>query len=292
MEKRKQLLIAIVVFVGALVGNNWWINSQINEGKEKKFVKVVRAKKSLDPGDLLGAGAIEAVEVPEKFMPKASIRWADRDGFLQQPLATKVINGDYVLETAFGRAESVGRTLSQQLGDDARAITLTVDEMNSFSRSIVTGDKIDILFSFNVPPVKQKITTLLLQNIPVVSTGAYNAASQELGEKGARGGRYNTITLKLSPQDAVRLTYARQAGQINILLRSNVDEKPLDMAPVAGVEGVLSPQDKQLVESLVRQAQQGVQVSGERNEAQLREQARATLEQQKRQLQQLGIDKK
>lgn len=292
MDKRKQLLTAIVVFVFALLGAKWYIDSQVDQGREKKFIKVAMAKTNLDAGALLSASSIVPVDVPERFVPKARIAWADREQYYQQPLATKVIGGDYLLETAFGKSTSVGRTLSQQLGDDFRAITLTVDEMNSFSRSIVTGDRVDILFSFSVPPLKQKITTVLLQNVPVISTGAYSAASQELGEKGNRGGRYNTITLKISPQDAVRLTYARQAGTINILLRSISDEKALDMAPVSGVQDILSASDKALLDNLMRQAQSTIAALGERNEAQLREQARTTLEQQRKQLQQLGVDQK
>ena len=188
MNKRNELLPAIVVFVIALLGNKLYIDSQVEQGRETKFVKVVKAKKSIDENTPLSLGMIESVDVPERFAPKAKIDWKDRDQYLQQPLATKVIGGDYVLQTSFGQSGVVGRTLSQQIGDDFRAFTLAVDENNSFSRSIVTGDRIDILFSFSVPPLKQKVTTILMQNVPVVSTGAYSAASQELGEKGTRSG--------------------------------------------------------------------------------------------------------
>ncbi len=293
MEKRKQLLLAIGLFVIALLGNKFYISNQVDQIRDRNFIKVVKAKKSLDAGNLLSAGAIEVVSVPEKFAPKARIKWEDREQYLQQALATKVIAGDYLLETSFGRSETVGRTLSQQLdGEEFRAITLTVDETNSFSRSIVTGDRLDILFSFSAPPLRQKITTILMQNVPVISTGAYSAAAQELGEKGGRGGKYNTVTLKVTAQDAVRLTYARQAGTINILLRSIRDNKTVEMQPISGVQDVLSASDKTLIENLIRQASSNVTALGERNEALLREQAKATLDQQRKQLQQLGIEKK
>lgn len=286
MEKRKQLLIAIFVFILALLGNRWYINTQVSQVKDRAYVTVIKAKKNLDAGTTLSAGAIEQVRVPEQFVPKARIKWEDRDQYLQQPLATKVFGGDYVLETAFGRSETVGRTLSQQLeGEDFRAITLTVDELNSFSRSIVAGDRIDILFTFSAPPIRQKITTILLQNIPVVSTGAYSASAQELGEKGGRGGRYNTITLKLPSQDAVRLTYARQMGTISLLLRSIRDNKALEMPPLSGVQDVLSAADKTLIENLMKESERslaGGNLSPE-EASRIREQARSAIEQQRRQ---------
>ena len=293
MEKRKQLLIAIVIFVIALLGNKWYIDTQVDQAKDRKFITVVKAKKNMDVGSVLSAASVESVKVPEMFVPKSRIRWEDRDQFLGQPLATKVIAGDYVLETAFGKSATVGRTLSQQLeGDEFRALTLTVDELNSFSRSIVTGDRIDILFTFSAPPLRQKITTVLLQNVPVISTGAYNAASQELGDKGGRGGRYNTITLKVASLDAVRLSYARQVGSISLLLRSIRDSKPLEIQPLAGVEDVLSAADKDLVQRLMKEQGINVTFGAGQSEAQLREQAKAQLETQRRQLQQLGVEKK
>ncbi|MFN8390293.1 MAG: Flp pilus assembly protein CpaB [Bdellovibrionota bacterium] len=292
MDKRKQLFLAIAVFIIALLGNKWYIGSQIDQVRDKKFVKVVKAKKSMEAGQLLNAGAIEPVSVPEAYAPRARIRWEEHDQFLQQPLATNVIAGDYVLETAFGKSASVGRTLSQQLeGEDFRAVTLTVDETNSFSRSIVSGDRIDILFTFTAPPLRQKLTTSLLQNVPVIATGGYSAASQELGDRGSRGGKYNTITLKVPVQDALRLTYARQAGTINILLRSIRDNKTTEMPILSGVQDVLSPADKATVDNLIRQMQANITTTGERGEAQIREQAKAAIEQQRKQIQQLGVNK-
>jgi len=286
VEKRKQLLIAVVVFILALLGNRWYITTQVDQVKDRAYVTVVKAKKNLDAGTVLSAGAIESVRVPEQFAPKSRIKWDERDTYLQQPLITKVVGGDYILDTSFGKSTNVGRTLSQQLeGEDFRAITLNVDELNSFSRSITNGDRIDILFTFSAPPIKQKITTILLQNVPVVSTGGYSAASQELGENG-RGGRYNTITLKLPSQDAVRLTYARQMGQISLLLRSNRDNKSLDMPPLSGVQDVLSASDKVLIENLMKEAERnlmGTSLSPD-EQSRLREQARNALEQQRKQL--------
>ena len=292
VEKRKQLLLAIFVFVVALLGNKWYLGSQMDQMREKKFVKVVKAKKNLEAGATLPGNGIEPVDVPESFVPRARIRWEDRETYVQQPLATNVFAGDYVLETAFAKTGSVGRTLSQQLeSDEFRAITLTVDETNSFARSIVSGDRIDILFTFNAPPLRQKITTVLLPNVPVIATGSYSAASQELGDKGNRGGRYNTITLKVATQDAVRLTYARQAGTINLLLRSINDSKVVDMPALSGVQDVLSASDKALVENLMRQANAGITAAGERTEQQFRDNAKSSIEQQRRALQQLGVNK-
>ncbi len=288
MDKRKQLIIALLVFVVALMGNRYYIDSQVAQAKETKFVSVVRAKKSIPAGGQLSPSTIEASTVPERYAPKARIRWEDHQQYLQQPLATAVVAGDYVLETAFAPRQSVGTTLSKQLeGEGFRAITIPVDENNSFSRSIVTGDRIDILFTFNVPPLRQKVSTLLLQNVSVIATGSYSPASQEGGERAGRNTRYNTVTLKLSAEDSLRLSYARQMGTIQLLLRSVQDNNNLTLAPVSSVVDVLSTGDKARLTELVREAANEVRALGERNEETIREQARVAIENQKKQLNQI-----
>lgn len=288
MNKKKQLIVAILIFVLAFLGTQSYIDSQLEQYKEKKFVNVIRAKKSMDAGDTLSPAVIEQARIPEQYVPKARIRWEEKDQYMQLPLATKVLAGDYVLETAFSSIGVVGKTLSQQLeSEDFRAVTIPVDENNSLARSIVTGDRIDMLFTFALGSAREKITTLLLQNVSVISTGSYSAAAQELGEN-SKAGRYNTLTLKLSALDAARLNYARQAGNISLMLRSVQDNKLIDLSPMIGIQDVLSASDKAVVARLLQDSKQNNNPTGEKAEVLMREQAKAVLEMQKKQNQSVG----
>lgn len=288
MSKKKQLLIALVVGAIALLGNQMYINSRIGQFQNKKYATVVRAKKAIRAGTTLSVGLIDSAKVPEEFVPRAKIDWASKDQFLGQELAVDVLNGDYILETSFATHGSVGRTLSQQLeGEDFRAITIPVDDTTSFARSLVAGDRIDILYSFSMPFLKQKLTTVLLQNVPIISTGGYSAAQQEMGERG-RTAKYSSITLKVTAQDAMRLTYARQAGSIQLLLRSLRDSKAVEIPAITGIQDVLSPADRAMVETMLKEERQKFEVPPQQME-QLRDQARLALDQQKRQLQALGV---
>lgn len=287
MNKKKQLIIAIVIFVIAFWGTQSYIDSQLEQYKEKKYITVIRAKKSLNAGDTLTAAAIEQAKIPEQYVPKARIRWEEKDQYMQLPLATKVLAGDYILETAFSSIGVVGKTLSQQLeNEEYRAITIPVDENSSLARSIVTGDRIDILFTFSLPSTREKITTLLLQNVSVISTGSYSAAAQELGDSG-KSAKYNTLTLKLSAADAARLNYARQAGNISLMLRSAQDNKPIDLPIMTGVRDILSANDRNIVERILQDVKRG-SVPDDKAEALMREQAKAVLEMQKKQVQTIG----
>ena len=74
---------------------------------------------------------------------------------------------------------------------------------------------IDIVYSFMVPSVGQKMSVVLLQNVLVIATGSYQSSDRALAME--REGAYSTITLKLSIRDAQRLGYAQQTGNIQIL---------------------------------------------------------------------------
>lgn len=290
MSKKKQLLIALVVGAIALVGNHMYIDTRIGQFQNKRYVTVLRAKKGIKAGTTLNAGLVDQARVPEEFAPKAKIDFAAKDNYMGQPLGIDVIAGDYILETSFTTPTSVGRTLSQQLQEkDSRAITIPVDDTTSFSKSLVTGDKVDVLYSFSMPFLKQKVTTVLLQSVPVISTGSYSAAEQELGEKG-KSGRYSAVTLMLSARDAMRLTYARQAGSIQLLLRRGTDTQQVDMPAITGVQDILSANDKAMLEALMREEKQRFDVAPQSIE-QLREQARVAIEQQKKQVQALGVNR-
>jgi pilus assembly protein CpaB len=254
MKKKKQLLLALLVGVIAVFGNQTYLESRISELSPKKYVKIVRAKTRMKAGTPISSAMMESAKVPENFLPLTAIRWGNRENYAGQELLVDVLKGDYVLESYFTSRTVVGRTLSQQLDSDKyRAINLPVDETNSLARSIVVGDRIDILLTFNMPVIGQKVSVTLLQNVSVLSTGRYSQVEQELGLSGERGGRYNSLTLKLPPADALRLNYARQVGSISILLRGTTDNEILTLPPVGRVGDLLSPSDLESLTNLANE---------------------------------------
>ena len=252
MDKKKQLLLALLLGVIAVFGNQTYLESRISELAPKKYVKIARARTRIKAGTRIASSMLDQAEVPENFLPLTAIKWESRENFVGQELLVDVLKGDYVLESYFTSGTVVGRTLSQQLdSDNYRAINLPVDETNSLARSVVVGDRIDIVLTFLMPIISQKVSVVLLQNVPVLSTGRYSQVDQELGLPGERGGRYNSLTLKLLPAEAVRLNYARQIGSISILLRGPTDNEILNLSPVGTVGDLLSPADQEKLAELV-----------------------------------------
>ncbi len=279
-KKQKQILYAIVLAIIVAFAHHAYVENQISQYRDVPMIRVLRAARSLSAGSVLTSDMIEEVRVPEKYAPKDRFLANQKDQAIGLKLTSDVAKGDYVVQGYFSAMLPVGKTLSEQLaGQDYRAITLPVDETNSFSQSLRSGDKVDIIYTYNIPPLRQSFSSVLLQNVPVISTGMYSASEQERGAESVRTKAYSTITLRLPMQDALRLNYARHEGKISILLRSSSDNNVQAMAPISSVLDIISPADKELVQQAAQERLKNVRVEGDR----LREQVKTVMDQARQQ---------
>ena len=198
-SKRKQLLFAVIIGIVAVFLNMAYIQSRVDEVTPKQPISVIVAKQPIQAGTALTKSLVKTVRVPKDFVPKVALSEGDLDANLGNELMVDVQSGDYVLDSYFRVKKAVGTRLSDQVGENLRAISLPVDQNDSFAGSIVTGDKIDLLFTFAIPGSGQTMTTTLLQNVQVIATGSYSVTEQELGEKGGKAKRYNSCLLYTSP---------------------------------------------------------------------------------------------
>ena len=251
-NKNTQLLIGICLLLAALAGNYLYLSSSRDQYQPKNLKEIVRVKAPISPGTPITLANLEKAVVPEKFLPKASIPWSEREGYNGLQPNVQIAKDDYLLQTYFSSKIALGNTLSKQLdgtGEYMRAINLAVDETNSMARSIVAGDHIDIILTFTPNATTLKMSTVLLQNVPVIATGTFAAADQEI--EGGDIKRYNSLTLRLNAQDAARLNYARQQGKISITLRGSADTSSVVIKPITNINDILSAQDREEIEKIV-----------------------------------------
>lgn len=269
-NKQKQLLIAVVVAFAAMLLTKLYIDHRVGEYRDKDEIVVLLAKIPIRAGQQLNESMVERRGVPVVYAPRARIKADELSSFHGQVFSTDVAKGDYILQSQFKTLGTVGTTLSEQLkGQNFRAISLPVDETNSLARSIVTGDKVDIALTFQTPQLRQSMSLLLFQNVPVISTGAYSLADQELGVSGTN--RYNLLTLRLAAEDAFKLNYARQVGKINVFLRNPEDDSTLDLKPIGNVLDLLTPAEREDLQKKEEQQMQNTKIQEDRFKEQVRQ---------------------
>lgn len=268
----KKLLIALAVAIVALVANEYYIKMRVADYKPQKKVLLVRTIKAIPAGTPLRRELIKEFAVDERFAPKTALKFTEFEQYQGQPLGISVADKDYVLSNYFAESQIAANKLSDKVagGENFRAVTIPVDNVDSLSGSIVNSDRIDILFTFTVPGVGSKMSLPLLQDVQVLATGGYSQQEEELGKNRGRVGRYNTLTLLLPAHDALRLSYARQVGKIDIILRHSKDKSRPSMKPIANVLDLLGAEDKEMVASLQHTLQSSA-VDREKLRAELRD---------------------
>ena len=116
------------------------------------------------------------------------------------------------------------------IGDDHRAVTLSVDAVSSVNGFIRPGSRVDVVLTASETAMglltgaaahgerDAIVSSVILQNVPVIAVGR----SYELD---ADEGSYSSITLNLPTRAAILMIQARWMGQITYMLRNVRDTK-------------------------------------------------------------------
>lgn len=143
-----------------------------------------------------------------------------------------------------------GGKLSYTIDDGMRAMTIYVTEITGVAGYINPGDRVDIIFTydFTVVPYGEEdgesdgesggessggnkdipieSSSMVLENVKVLEAGII---TQKLAEEGgAEKTVYTSLTLEVSPEDALKLQFAVTHGQISLLLRAVDDEETVN----------------------------------------------------------------
>jgi len=101
--KSKKMMLTAILLNGLgllLIYYGFSLQSVICDPGRK--TEVVISSVSIPSGTVLTADMIIAVQVPDRYRPKVSIPWTDRQLFLAKPTNVAISKGDYVLGSYFG----------------------------------------------------------------------------------------------------------------------------------------------------------------------------------------------
>ncbi len=128
-----------------------------------------------------------------------------------------------------------------------RAVSIEVDETSGLEGHALPGTKVDVILTFQEEG--QLVSKVIVQNARVLSYGGDTSTAQDRSEVGAemRGRRMSrTITLDVSPKDALQITTARQLGRLSLIMRSADDDTG---SPIIEIDQADLAQNKQVKRS-------------------------------------------
>lgn len=182
-----------------------------------KKIQVVVPKVSLRTGDVLSYNNLAVRSMPGNYVHKEAIRAEEVESVLGFRLISPLNSGEALLTSHIAKKRGAG--FSNLIKNGNRALTFPVDIVSSMSGFLRPGDSIDLLATIN--DNGKRVTLPLLSNVKILATG------NTIDEHGnaTEDGRYQTITLLVMPEDAAKITHAKEVGSLTVMLRSPNDNK-------------------------------------------------------------------
>lgn len=133
-----------------------------------------------------------------------------------------LLPGEQILSPRLVAKGSKEGSLSFELEEGQRAVSIGVDEVSGVSGYIEKGDYVDVVATVikkNEAGESKTVSTALVENLLVLEVGT-KPLSTDTTEK-----NYTTITLSATTEEALKINYAATNGKLRILLRPILDEK-------------------------------------------------------------------
>ena len=179
---------------------------------------VVVAATPLDFGNTIGPEHVRVVEWPASALPAgafSSVEDLIGDGERRVALRSIQVNEPVLASKVSGFG---GRaTLSILVGENMRASTIRVNDVNGVAGFVLPNDRVDVLFTRSEGGDRNNpnmATDILLQNIRVLGV------DQDASEDSDKPTVVKSVTLEVTPNQAQKLVLAQQLGSLSLVLRN------------------------------------------------------------------------
>lgn len=227
MTKWLPWLVAALAGGGAAVLASGYLSARISHAEaalasEYALRPVIVAAKSIPAGQTMQLEDLALRQVPVRFAPSEARGAEASDEIIGRVTLHALAPGDPVLASALQSTELP--TLASLVGEDRRAITLAVDEINGFAGLLSPGDVVDLVYIADDDGASARAVTVrpLLEGITVIATGRSTRRVRATSGDGVARDidvDYATVALDVAPVDAQRLVLAQRTGEVTVLLR-------------------------------------------------------------------------
>lgn len=219
MDKRLLTVVMAAVLVALIITAIFY---QITVGRQLTAADVptktlVVARTDLPQATKLNAEDVAVVEIPVQWYPNGGFE--NIDDVIDRSVRHAILANEPIVEARVTQPGS-DLGLTSSIPEGYRAIAVAVNQVTGVSGFVLPGSKVDILLSAIPRGYQERLTTTVLEDVTVLSTGH----KQEPGAEG-RPENVPVVNILLTPEDAELLTLATQEGQIRLVLRNPKDSQ-------------------------------------------------------------------
>lgn len=216
-------LLAAWLSVGYLKNREKVIEDELTEkAKGGPTTAVVVATADVAKGGVVDGSIMALREVPSDLLYDDAVtedNFAEVEG---KTLIKSVLKGRPLRKSDV--FDDRPRDIASELTPGHRALTVDIDELNSFSQMLRAGNFVDLYLMATNPGASASGTEIrpLLSKVKVIATGTTLQVPHEVEQMQAQGkaaANYSNITVDVTPDDAVRIVLAGQVGKIRAVLR-------------------------------------------------------------------------
>lgn len=231
--------IKIIAFISA-VAAAFLIYSYLNKISEPRIIEVekenvVLAAADIYPNTLITEDMLLVKEVAAEAIHLQAI--SSKEDAVGSVSSSQIIAGEQILSSKLikpGQSTNDG-SLAYTIEPGMRAVTVSVNYTKGLANMILPENMVDIISEYsteldtgNGDTKTVDYTVLLLQKVKVLAvdgnmTAAAKAASDE---------NYSSLTLQLTPRQAMEISLTEYTGQLRAVLRSPLDEDTISLPPL------------------------------------------------------------
>ena len=223
LRPKQVLMLAIVaaglMFLTIFIGVRSLMNEEVvvtPQPQAEKTVSVVVAKTNIQPRTIIQENMLQMKDIPEKMVPEGAIKsFAD---VLGVQVKVSIFAGDVLtIQKVFSDKEE---GFAASIPANCRAVSISVNDLTGVAGFAKPGDHVDLLLVEH--SAYSATTTVLLQNVPLMSVNQDATGAAPVGENGVPK---NTVTnpsiatFALPPEDVLKLISATRLGEIYMMLR-------------------------------------------------------------------------
>lgn len=224
MKKVRILALILAIITGVL------LYRYLDSVSEPVVVEVIKSNVVVAVADIpanipITAEMIKLTKLPEESVHNLAVK--DINEVIGKVSSSVIIQGEQVLSSKLITPGVGNGTLAYKIEEGMRAITVAVSNTTGLSNMIIPDNRVDIIGLYSVEveqPVGDKKTidysTMLLENVRVL------AVDDKMTEqdKSASEEAYVSLTLEVTPLQAMEVSMTEYKSSLRAILRSPLDE--------------------------------------------------------------------
>ncbi|QDU97961.1 Flp pilus assembly protein CpaB [Lignipirellula cremea] len=220
MKAKSMMLIVIALVCGlvASIGVSQVVNRKGNAQVQVDQRPILVAMKDIDIGDKMTAENVQLEQWPADRIPEGAV--SDIEQLDGQFARARFVKGEFVLQ------QKIGASLTPPVPDGYRIMPLKV-QREYVSNLLKPGDFVDISLYFKKRSAKggnQEQVSTILTNVRVYEVSGRTELSATEEEA---GGNVSSLSVLVTPKQALNLSLAQEIGKLRLLQRSNTDRNEL-----------------------------------------------------------------